>query len=175
MLLCWHQVKNHILLEIYLIGLYVRAHYLLIMTHIVHFFIKISCWCLTLGMRSLATALKAVFNHGTMQNHAEKIRTTPVAGMFTFLLISVLYTQERMELFIKQGLQNKDETASSVPWQTSKGSNITMQPEFGGIQPLFHLPASSPALGRRGLWLGGTPKCLSSYHPSSCKEKRQFE
>lgn len=32
---------------------------------------------------------------------------------------------------------------------------------WGNIQPLFHLPASSPALGRRRLWLGGTPNVSS--------------
>ena len=131
MLFCSHQVKNHTLLKIYLIGLYIRAYYLLTMTNIAHFFIKINCWCLTWGMRSLATALEPVFDHGIMQNHTEKIRTTPVTGTFTFLLISVLYTQEQMGFSIKQRLQNKDESPSSVPCRPQKGQKSPCSQSLG--------------------------------------------
>lgn len=88
-------------------------------------------------MRSLATALKPVFDHGIVQNHAEKIRTILVTGTFTFLLKSVLCIQEWMGLSRKQRLQNKDKSPSSVPWQTSKGSKIAVEPEFGGISSLY--------------------------------------
>lgn len=105
------------------------------------FLIKINCWCLTVGMRSFATALKHV-----LQPMQKKDKNHP--GVRDVCFCSCL---------------------STLYWRVNRALHKARAPEQG------HNTSFCALADLKMFDHHNADKCLSSYHPFSCRVKRQLE